>query len=209
MAYQFYFSLALLIFGTMLSCQESSTPQEQEATPDPNQLLLDKGQEITAATFTALGGQLQKALKEGGVQHAIDYCNVKALPITDSLSRLHDALIRRVSFKARNPVNLPSTREIEVMQTYQQAIQAGETPVPMLQELGSNRVAYYAPIIVQDLCLKCHGEVGTDIAEADYSVIKDFYPKDKAVGFHAGDLRGIWSIQLKKDTPTPPAQNEQ
>jgi hypothetical protein len=209
MRYPLYFVLALLTFWTILSCQETATPAEEETTPDPNQLLLDKGQEITAATFTALGGQLQKALKEGGVQHAIEYCNVKALPITDSLSHLHNALVRRVSFKARNPVNLPSPREIEIMQSYQQTIQAGETPAPVLQDLSADRVAYYAPIIVQDLCLKCHGEVGTDIAEADYSVIKEYYPKDKAVGFHAGDLRGIWSIQLKREGATPPAQNEQ
>ena len=59
-------------------------------------------------------------------------------------------------------------------------------------------VAFYAPIKVQDLCLNCHGQPGTDIKAADYDLIKKLYPEDEAVGYKSGDLRGMWSIRFEK-----------
>ena len=46
--------------------------------------------------------------------------------------------------------------------------------------------------------MKCHGTVGQEIANDTYTLIKEHYPIDAAVGFEEGDLRGIWSINFGK-----------
>ena len=46
------------------------------------------------------------------------------------------------------------------------------------------------------MCLTCHGskeQIGGDL----YSdVIEALYPKDKAINFKLGELRGMWSIKF-------------
>jgi hypothetical protein len=46
-----------------------------------------------------------EALQNGGIDSALQYCNLRAYPITDSLSLVHQASIKRVSTKVRNPRN--------------------------------------------------------------------------------------------------------
>ena len=67
--------------------------------------ILKKEAKLPDATFSVLSGQLQKALKAGGLDSAIHYCNLAAMPLVDSLSQLHKAQIRRTSMKVRNPNN--------------------------------------------------------------------------------------------------------
>ena len=61
---------------------------------------------------------------------------------------------------------------------------------------NNNDVRYFAPIILKSECLKCHGSVGSDIKDETYALIKNLYPKDEAVGFQEGELRGIWSLNF-------------
>jgi len=44
--------------------------------------------------------------------------------------------------------------------------------------------------------LQCHGQIGKDIHDDVYKVIKEKYPQDKATGFKVGELRGIWDIKF-------------
>jgi len=59
-------------------------------------------------------------------------------------------------------------------------------------DLG-DRVGVLRPIPTAAPCLQCHGRaerLSTDVR----AFIKSAYPKDRAVGFDAGDLRGlIWA----------------
>ena len=50
---------------------------------------------------------------------------------------------------------------------------------------------FYAPIILQDMCKKCHGPKAEI---TNYEVIKKLYPDDLAFGYEQGDIRGMWSI---------------
>jgi hypothetical protein len=40
--------------------------------------------------------------------------------------------------------------------------------------------------------------VNRDIAEATFNMITQQYPKDLAIGFKDGDLRGLWHITFYK-----------
>ena len=88
------------------ACKNSSQSNKvSELSSKEREIYMEKGKQIAAETFTSLSQQLQKAVKEGGIPNAIQYCNLAALPITDSLAQKHKAIIRRTSLKTRNPKN--------------------------------------------------------------------------------------------------------
>ncbi|MCB9265944.1 MAG: DUF3365 domain-containing protein [Lewinellaceae bacterium] len=179
---------------------QSAPPKEQGSlTNKEREAVLEKGAGITSATFAALSGQLRNALQKEGVAGAVKYCNLVAYPLVDSLSRVHGAAIRRTSLKVRNPEDKPTDAELAVLQEYHTLAEAGEPLQPAVRAIDASTVAYYAPIQTQELCLKCHGIPGETIKEDDYAIIRQLYPEDEAIGYQAGDLRGMWSVRLKRD----------
>jgi hypothetical protein len=50
--------------------------------------------------------------------------------------------------------------------------------------------------ITNDLCLNCHGEPGQDITAETLRAINTHYPEDKAIGYRANQLRGIWVVEM-------------
>lgn len=54
---------------------------------------------------------------------------------------------------------------------------------------GQAGTRYFRRITVERACLACHGK-----REARPEFVKKNYPKDKAFGFAAGDLRGVYSV---------------
>lgn len=159
---------------------------------------MDKGKAIAAATFATLSSQLSVALEKEGVAGAVRYCNLAAMPLVDSLSKANNATIRRTSDRPRNSLDTPTGWEAEQLTAFQLAASKGEQLMPRLKLLDEKKVAFAAPIMLQPLCAKCHGAVGTDIAESDYAVIKELYPQDEAVGYKPGELRGMWSITFER-----------
>lgn len=165
----------------------------EPATVMDSSAVLQTGMNVSMVTFAELSKELQAAMKEGGVQQAVPYCNLKALPIADSLSELHGVLIRRVTDRTRNPADSLNEMEADVFASYRDAQAADGDMSPVVR--GSADGAYYfAPILLQEFCLKCHGEPGTDIAAGDLELIQGLYPEDKATGYKPGELRGMWSI---------------
>jgi hypothetical protein len=61
------------------------------------------------------------------------------------------------------------------------------------RRLPDGRTAYAEPIVIQDLCLACHGaEVAPDVKAA----LAEKYPTDAATGYVVGDLRGLAWVEL-------------
>jgi hypothetical protein len=54
---------------------------------------------------------------------------------------------------------------------------------------GQAGTRYFRRITVEPACLACHGK-----REARPEFVKKNYPQDKAFGFAAGDLRGVYSV---------------
>lgn len=191
----------LLIISILLSCRESPKPgagEKQEAmTAEEKEVYLKKGREIALVTFATLSTELGNALKEGGVSKAVEVCNIAAMPLVDSLSKAHNADIRRTSLKVRNPKNAASETEKEMLMRFEAAQKAGNAPQPEVVEVDG-MVAFYAPIVAQPLCLSCHGKPGETVNSDDYSYIKSLYPDDQAIGYSANDLRGMWAIKFEK-----------
>lgn len=149
----------------------------------------DIGLEYALETKKVLGKNLMSAIQKEGVLHALNFCTIQAMPLTDSMSIIYNATIRRVSDKPRNPKNRANEKESELIREFQKQIKNGDDPQPILEE-RSNSYQFYYPIVTNDMCLKCHGQPEHSVAQK----IKELYPSDEAIGYNENQVRGIWSI---------------
>jgi hypothetical protein len=180
--------MIILLYSCQTSVQKKKLPPEVQAE------LITKGRKITRLSFKALSTELMKALQEGGVQHAVGYCHLQASPIIDSLSRIYEAKIYRVSDKYRNPENKPGELDLSILETYRRQVSEGQDLQPHL-EVTANDVVFYSPILILNpACLQCHGEPGSTMEQENFDFIKSRYPGDLATGYKLGDLRGVWKI---------------
>lgn len=156
---------------------------------------IKEGKTIAENTFKVLSSNLQQAMAEGGIEKALSYCNINAMPLTDSLSQHYNVTIKRVSSNNRNPLNKPTKQEQKIIDDY---LARAEARKPIIEKNENDNPTFYAPIITKGLCLNCHGIVGETLLPENNKKIKLLYPTDKAVGYQEGDLRGIWAIEFKK-----------
>ena len=158
-----------------------------------------QGNLLAEAAQDSLLERLKSVIKTAGVPAAIEYCQLQALPITESLSAEYKAAIRRSSLSLRNPANAPDVLENQLLEAYHYN---QENKLPLednVQRLGEEYLLYTKPILIgSPLCLNCHGEAGEEIAAETMDRLNKLYPNDKARGYTVGDLRGIWSIRLSR-----------
>lgn len=171
--------LALVCALSLAACSESKQePEVDEQTAMGPELL------------QPFKSQLQQALKAGlaeGPAHAIDACRIKAPEIAAALST-DGVRVGRASDKLRNPGNTGPEWVAPVLDSYLQS----DARQPAEVALENGYIGYAEPIIVQSLCLTCHGEV---LAPEVASAIGELYPSDQATGYKAGDLRGVFWVE--------------
>ncbi len=185
----------LLIIITIIFCK-CKEGTNHKLDDNEKQALLQKGKRIAELSFNTLSQELKTVIQHKGIKEAINYCNLNALPITDSLSHSSHALIKRTSIKTRNPANIPDSVESIILKTYHEQIIKGDSIKPMVRLIDPDTVLFTSPIITMPLCLNCHGIPGETIHEDHYETIHKRYPSDQAINYQAGDLRGMWSIRL-------------
>lgn len=153
---------------------------------------LVKGQKIALTTKSVLGKNLMNALNEGGTERAIPFCNIKAIPLTDSMSKATGTIIQRVSDKPRNPDNQASSVELDFIRAMKKSLALGEEAKPELLKNSKTAIGYY-PITTNAMCLQCHGN---DLAVRTKELLSEKYPNDKAVGYSDNELRGMWKVVM-------------
>jgi len=159
---------------------------------------IQKGVKIAKASGKTLKGKLIAAVDKGGLQNGINTCNKIAQKLMDSLSTKYNTKIKRTSLKIRNPKDQPSQDEIDVLVQFEKEVKAGKKVKPTAKKLDGGEVKVYIPIMIEKVCLNCHGKIGQELKASTYEVIKKYYPNDEAIDYSEGDLRGIWSITFKK-----------
>jgi hypothetical protein len=186
------FGFGLLMLFVLAACNKRSPETVTLPESDRNELL-QRGDTLSKLAFSAISGELKAALQRGGVAEALKHCNVRALPLTDSLARVHQIGLRRVSNKPRNRANKADKLEEFVIKGFTND-QNEKNPITPKLVLKQDTVLYFKPITIQALCLNCHGTPGNEVSEADDRLIRQLYPGDKAVGYKLGDVRGLWRV---------------
>jgi len=124
-----------------------------------------------------------------GPVHAIGACNTQAPAIAEASSKA-GVKVGRASHRLRNPANVAPDWVQPILDAY--VADAGDR-APRTVSLGGGRAGYVEPILVQPLCLTCHGE---SLAPEVAAHIDALYPDDAATGFALDDLRGVWWVEL-------------
>ncbi len=185
-----------LAFITLWSCKPESTAPAASTTSETMTDYASEGQVITKAVFARLSKELMAAINADGPSGAIDYCQINALPITDSVATAFGVTVQRVTDRARNPLNKADSDDINIMSQYRAAIAASEELKGKVLNQDNQHI-YYAPIRINGLCLQCHGSQDTDISSETLTTIQSKYPEDQATGYVAGDLRGLWKVSFR------------
>jgi cytochrome c553 len=152
-----------------------------------------KGNEIATLTQSVLLANVSQAMQKGGSEYAVEFCNLKASAITDSLNEVNNCIISRISTKNRNPGNDLKNEADKKLWTIFEAGTASDT---IIQE--SKKLVFYKPIrTALPACLKCHGIPGSDIDSLTIEKLKTLYPADLATGYKLNDFRGLWKIEFR------------
>lgn len=157
---------------------------------------LKLGNEIRDTVQAALKANLVNAMKNGGPSNAVRFCNLEAMPLTNSYSEKYSTEVKRVSDKNRNPSNTPNAKELEVIGDFKRSLEVGQPLSPKIAIDAEGKKNYYAPIFTGGVCLSCHGNPKNMQPEL-ISTIDSLYPQDKAKGYAIDELRGIWSVKFK------------
>ncbi len=161
---------------------------------------LELGTQISDSTQKMLAGNLKKAIAGGGVFHAIEYCNLEAMPITRKMEEKYGVKIKRTSLKVRNPQDRPDENERRLLMHFDSLAAAGAPMTPAIRWLDDDRILYARPIMLnKGLCLSCHGEIGSAVSDSLYAFIRSKYPEDRATGYKLNDFRGMWSIVFDEE----------
>lgn len=162
--------------------------------------LLEEARGVSSAIPPKLLSVLDEEIKKGGPEGAIGVCREKAPAMAKAASEKSGWAIRRVSLKNRNPKAVPDAWEEAVLKDFDKRAAAGEKPTSLekgevVMDGDKKMYRYMKALPTQDLCLNCHGTPDR-VSPAVQAKLKELYPADKAVGYHAAEIRG--AITIKK-----------
>lgn len=190
----------LIVTIALVSCQEAPVNTTQ-VLDEPAQAidLNGYGQEITTLAQAELFANVKRAMEQGGPAYTIEYCNIHATPLTDSISGQFKVSIQRLSLKNRNPENSPKSKEDKLLLNhYLESLNEGLSVKDTLVKFG-DKTFYYRPIMIaMETCLKCHGQPGVDINNETMATLYRIYPKDKAINYRLGEFRGVWKVTFSE-----------
>jgi hypothetical protein len=163
-----------------------------------------KGQQAVGALKKQLVAALTEAIKSSGAPAAIAVCSGVAPGIAQSLSA-GGVTVGRATRKPRNPANAAAGWRADALAHFEARVAAGQPlgGATWASRLPDGTTAYAEPLVIQELCLACHGaRLAPEVAAA----LAERYPADQATGYAVGDLRGVaWAeIAGAQAQPSPP-----
>lgn len=178
------------ILIALVACQGTSSP------PPPAPVSAEvraRGAALIGELKRSLVGAVTKAMGQG-LPAAIATCHTEAPVLTAAVAR-EGARIGRATRKPRNPSNVATGWQADALSQFEGALAAGKPLAgqTFVRRLPDGRTAYAEPLVIQELCVTCHGamlapEVQVEIAAR--------YPDDRATGYVVGDLRGVAWVEL-------------
>jgi asparagine synthetase B (glutamine-hydrolysing) len=142
---------------------------------------------------------LLKELEKGDVLSAVSVCSELSQNIIKEKQQKYGFYIRRISEKYRNEKNKPDKYELSFLKKLEKLSKEGKLQdeyYEIVEEKDGKYLRYFKPILVQPMCLSCHGDLNS-IPEDVRKFLKEKYPEDKAFGYNPGDFRGAVSVKIK------------
>ncbi|MBK6485979.1 MAG: DUF3365 domain-containing protein [Gemmatimonadetes bacterium] len=141
----------------------------------------------------ALRSTLARTFAAGGVSATDSTFDQVCKPVkmqAMSVAKANGWSIAQLAERYRNPENALDAEAARVFGAMQRDPEMMGQWVHATRD-GSTGVRYFRRITVESSCLACHG------ARAERpAFVQQRYPADKAYGFSAGDLRGVYSVFL-------------
>src|SRR5688572_13818525 len=173
--FAFVFAIAMLA-----GCTKKKLGNEHGAA---NRSLADsvyvqRGNHIVAITFDTLRSSLLKAISSQGIDGAVAFCNEKAYPITATYA--DSVVIRRTALRYRNPNNKPDSLELLVLDEMEGLMRSEKIPnSKVVRHASTGEIHFFKPILLQAMCLNCHGTPGQQIQKKTLAQIHQIYPDDR------------------------------
>jgi hypothetical protein len=167
--------------------------------------LLKQSRNLSLSMLKELGGKLQSAMAEGGAINAIGVCHLEAPAIANRVSNENRVSISRVGTRTRNTIlGVPNAWQAKALAQFEAGLSRGDKPADMefsetvAKPDGGKEFHYAKPILMQPMCLSCHGN-SEQISSEVKAKLSELYPNDKAIDYQAGQLRG--AVVLTRQTP--------
>jgi len=196
----------ILIFLTLFSVLVFTNCQPSQPNEQVMSKYISTGNKLVKQSFDTLSKSLKAAISAGGFEHAVAYCKVNAVPLTDTYGS-DSVIIRRTALRYRNPSNAATTDETRILNLYASQKSQGmvnDSLKSVTDQSADGRIHYYKPIILQEMCANCHGPKNTTGPKALWTAIDSLYPEDMAYDFKPGDLRGMWHITFIQNDKNVP-----
>lgn len=178
---------AFCVAGSALA-NESAEALLAEARSAANRLLQNVRSEVVSE------------LERTGPIRAITVCKYSAPELSSSISRQTGMRVTRVSLKPRNPsLGEPDAWEQRQLLDFEKRLSKGEKVESMevsqiVSEPAGRAFRYMKAIPLGAPCLACHGSPEM-IPEGVKALLANDYPRDRAVGYQAGQIRGAVTVK--------------
>ena len=149
---------------------------------------------IVASMQDALLRELTDRLRAGGPAFAIKSCHIDVIGIIQRIGRQEGVAAGRTSDRLRSPTNAPKPWAAALV-TANAGRHARDVP-GFAVDLG-DKVGVLRPIAHRPMCASCHGAADT-LEPAVRAELRDRYPRDQAVGFTEGEIRGWFWVEVPK-----------
>lgn len=189
---QLWFALLLASLASPVFAQEAADEHLLAARKAANSLLQNVRSEVSAE------------LERTGPIRAITVCKYSAPELTSAISRQTGMKVTRVSLRPRNPsMGEADAWEQKNLLDFEKRLSKGEKVEALeisqtVTEPAGRYFRYMKAIPVGQPCLTCHGPT-ENIPEGVKAVLANDYPRDRAVNYQAGQIRG--AVSIKKYLP--------
>ena len=188
----------IVVLVGFLGCQSGKSEVSKPSASE-----LKEVKKTAKSAIMKVGGtlkkNLQKEMKAKGAVGAAKFCSLSAVPLAKKVSMTlpEGVSVKRITSKARNMDNKANDEEMAILNELELAKSNGNMPKMVVKKISSNHYQVYKPIVMGGVCLLCHGTSSVRDAGA-YKEILKHYPKDMAVDYKMGDLRGAFLVNITK-----------
>lgn len=189
--------IALAVFGFIVF-QKSYFQSSAQTKTDEINAKVAEARQTADGLMQSVRGVLVELVKDGKFAEAADACSTMAQEMTKNYAEDKGIFVRRVSLKYRNALNRPDKLEKRQLRKFDRQVLENK-PVGEYYEViksgNKGELLYMKPVVVQELCLKCHGsdaQIPADVKK----ILAANYPKDKAIRYKIGDVRGAVSVRI-------------